>query len=307
MPSEDFYDYLRGRYYLSPSKLYSVVRLLPSKQGYDVPVAGDWLTIAVVAERGKVKCSQAPVGLGRDDKLDEQDETTVEKLDIPLDGASAKDARGQAWPKRAKKEEPPRPSGKKYVNMKLVDFGCRSARASATGGKAVIRGDASLSLLLFESDGYDVITREGGKKEKVYRGGSKGAFEKMSMLREGAVVALLNPKILKPFQVRLKAHSYTSTDCSPCQRSGDAPHPTDNILAITPESVESIAVIGYSLDLGMCKAVRRDGTTCGSWCDRRVADVCDWHIQHAVERKRAGRAEFSSGCVQCLPAVIFAQ
>ena len=81
------------------------------------------------------------------------------------------------------------------------------------------------------------------------------------------------------------------------QRSGDAPHPTDNILALTPESVASLAVIGYALDLGMCKAVRRDGTTCGSWCDRRVADVCDWHIQHAVERKRAGRAEFASGCV----------
>lgn len=45
----------------------------------------------------------------------------------------------------------------------------------------------------------------------------------------------------------------------------------------------------------MCKAVKRDGSACGSWCDRRVADVCDYHIQHAVERKRAGRAEFSTG------------
>ena len=51
IPHDDFQDYLRGRYYLSPSKLYSVVRLLPNKQGYDVPVCGDWLTIAVVAER----------------------------------------------------------------------------------------------------------------------------------------------------------------------------------------------------------------------------------------------------------------
>lgn len=155
-----------------------------------------------MAERGKVKYSQAPVGLGRDDKMDDQDETVAEKLDIPLDGESAKDARGPPRPKRVKKEEPPRPSGKKYVNMKLVDFGCRTARGSATGGQAVIRGDASLSLLLFESDGYDVVTREDGKKDKIYRGGSRGAFEKMSMLREGAVVALLNPKILKPFQVR---------------------------------------------------------------------------------------------------------
>ena len=166
-------------------------------------MAGDWLTIAVVAERGKVKYSQAPVGLGRDDKIgqdDDHDETVVDELDIPLDGPATKNAQGGPRPQRAK-EEPRRTSGKKYVNMKLVDFGCRTARGSATGGQAVIRGDASLSLLLFESDGFDVITRENGKKEKVYRGGSRGAFEKMSMLREGAVVALLNPKILKPFQV----------------------------------------------------------------------------------------------------------
>ncbi|TFY67206.1 hypothetical protein EVJ58_g1772 [Rhodofomes roseus] len=283
IPFEDFQDYLRGRYYLSPSQLYSVVRLLPSKQGYDVPVEGDWLTIAVVAERGKVKQSQAPVGIGRDDKMgadDDEDETTVDQLDVPLDAtAPAKGTQGHPRPKRVRKDEPPRPSGKKYVNMKLVDFGCRTTPgSSATGGQTVIRGDASLSLLLFESDGHDVVIKENGKKEKIYRGGSRGAFEKMSMLKEGAVVALLNPKVLKPFQ-----------------RSGDVPHPTDNILALTPESVESIAVIGFSLDLGMCKAVRKDGTKCGSWCDRRVADVCDWHIQHAVERKRAGRAEFSSG------------
>ncbi|OSX62254.1 hypothetical protein POSPLADRAFT_1142839 [Postia placenta MAD-698-R-SB12] len=259
-PHEDFQEYLRGRYYLSPSKLYSVVRLLPNKQGYDVPVAGDWLTIAVVAERSKVKQSQAPVGLGREDKT--------------FDG----DEEGTAKGKRPRKEDPPKPSGKKYVNMKLVDFGCRSGSSSATGGKAVIRGDASLSLLLFEADRYDLVTKENGRKEKIYKGGSRGAFEKMSVLREGAVVAFLNPRILKPFQ-----------------RSADAPHPTDNILAITPDSVNSIAVIGYSQDLGMCKAVKRDGSACGSWCDRRVSDVCDYHIQHAVERKRAGRAEFSTG------------
>ncbi|PCH37100.1 hypothetical protein WOLCODRAFT_83678 [Wolfiporia cocos MD-104 SS10] len=257
---EDFQDYLRGRYYLSPSKLYSVVRLSPNKLGYDVPVCGDWLTIAVVAERRKIKYSQAPVGIGRDDKTHEDDEN--------LDSGKRP---------QKDKEQPAKPYGKKYVSMKLIDFGCRM-RTSAAGGQTVIRGDAALSLLLFEADGYDVIVKENGKKEKVYKGGSRGAFEKMSVLKEGAVVALLNPRILKPFQ-----------------RSAEAPHPTDNILALTPESVSSIAVIGQARDLGMCTAVKRDGTTCGSWCDRRIADVCDWHIQRAVERKRAGRAEFSAG------------
>ncbi|KAI0764823.1 hypothetical protein C8Q74DRAFT_1206105 [Fomes fomentarius] len=282
IPHEDFQDYLRGRYYLSPSKLYSVVRLLPSKQGYDVPVCGDWLTIAVVAERGKIKYTQAPVGVSREDKLQQEaDEERMDELPSLDDSAqqNSKPPRPHPFQKRQKpQEEGSKPSGKKYVNIKLIDFGCRSRGSSADGGKAKIRGDAFLSLLLFESDAFDVVTKEDGTKQKIYRGGSRGAFERMSKLREGAVVALLNPKILKPFQ-----------------RSTDKPHPTDNILALTPESDASTAVIGYAQDLGMCRATKRDGTRCSSWCDKRVSDVCEFHIQSAVQRQRAARPEFASG------------
>ncbi len=200
---EDFQDHLRGRYYLSASKLYAVVRLLPNKQGYDVPVCGDWLTIAVVAERGQMKYTRAPVGVSRDDAV-QRDDDRIDELPA-LDGPPP----AQAGPSRPfQKRQKPQDDGskrigKKYVNMKLIDFGCRSRGSSADGGKAKIRGDAYLSLLLFESDAFDVVTKEDGTKDKVYRGGSRGAFERMSKLREGAVVALLNPKILKPFQVCL--------------------------------------------------------------------------------------------------------
>lgn len=204
IPHDEFQDHLRGRFYLSPSKLYSVIRLLPNKQGYDVPVCGDWLTIAVVAERGQVKYSRAPVGIGRDDGAQE-----VEKEDsldnINLDGSAnpnpypRKFQRGPA----KKKDEAPKPSGKRYVNLKLIDFGCRSGKSSsATGGLSTIRGDAALSLLLFESEGFDTI-EENGRTRKLYKGGSRGAYEKLSRLKEGAVIALLNPKILKPYTVRL--------------------------------------------------------------------------------------------------------
>lgn len=190
---------------MSPSKLYSVVRLLPSKQGYDVPVSCDWLTIAVVAERGKMKYTQAPVGLTRDDKVNQEgDQDRMDALPA-LDNPPAQSGsfRPPPFQRRKKPEEDGfKQGGKKYVNMKLIDFGCRSRGAAADGGKAKIRGDAYLSLLLFESDTCDILTKEDGTKQKVYRGGSKGAFERMSKLREGAVVALLNPKILKPFQVR---------------------------------------------------------------------------------------------------------
>jgi minichromosome maintenance protein 10 len=194
VPHDDIQEYLYGRYYLSPSRLYSVIRLLPDKQGYDVPVAGDWVTIAVVAERGPIKLSRAPVGLGPGDGGDEPEHR------------GSGEASGKGSNQRGKKDASTSGGGrKKYVNFKLIDFGARSkSSSSATGGKSVIRGDAFLSLLLFESDCYDLETREdGGKTVKVYRGGSKGAFETMSKLKEGDVIALLNPRILKPFQVRL--------------------------------------------------------------------------------------------------------
>ncbi|KAI0746488.1 hypothetical protein C8Q80DRAFT_1219897 [Daedaleopsis nitida] len=280
IPHEDFQDHLEGRYYLSPSKLYSVVRLLPNKAGYDVPVCGDWLTIAVVAERGQMKYTKAAVGISRDEKLKlgGDDHDRMDALPT-FNGSAAAQGPSRPFQKRQKaQDEGAKPTGKKYVNLKLVDFGCRTRGSSADGGKAKIRGDAYLSLLLFESDSFDVVTKEDGSKRKLYRGGSRGAFERMAKLREGAVVALLNPKILKPFQ-----------------RATDKPHPTENILALTPESDESIAIIGYAQDLGTCRAMKRDGTRCSSWCDKRVSDVCDYHVQIAVERRRAARPEFAAG------------
>ncbi|KAJ7042899.1 hypothetical protein C8F04DRAFT_56377 [Mycena alexandri] len=135
-----------------------------------------------------------------------------------------------------------------------------------------------LSLLLFESDGWDTVPQDEGRPKRVYRGGSRGAFEEMCDLKEGDVVALLNPRVLKPFQ-----------------RSNDTPHPTTNILAITPESASSIMIIGRAKDLGLCGAFKRDGKVCGSWCDKRVSDVCEWHVQNAVQQRRASRPEFSVG------------
>ncbi|KAG6844234.1 hypothetical protein H0H87_008647 [Tephrocybe sp. NHM501043] len=273
----DLQEHLTGRFYLSPSQLYSNVRLLPNKLGYDVPVPGDWITIAVVAERGPLKYTKAPIAIGRE----EGDETE-------------KKCKG----KGKANEETAKPAGKKFVNLKLIDFGSRSS-SSATGGKAVIRGDAFLSLLLFESDTFDLVAEDGeSKPRRVYKGGSRGAFESMSKLKEGDVIALLNPRILKPHQVTALFVSY-KRDLDfvniPFQGANNTPHPVNNVLAITPESASSIIGIGRARDLGMCSVRKRDNSICGSWVDKRVSDACEYHIQHAVERRRAGRAEFSIG------------
>jgi len=131
--------------------------------------------VAVIAERGPIKFTRAPV--------------TIEAED----GDNKKKG-------KAGVNEPEKSFGKKYVNLKLINFGARSL--STIGGASVIRGDAFLTLLLFKSDGFDLIPREDGMKpEKIYKGGSRGAFEHLTNVKEGDVIALLNPKILKPFQV----------------------------------------------------------------------------------------------------------
>jgi minichromosome maintenance protein 10 len=189
LPHEDLQAYMTGRYYISPSKLYSVVRAQPGAQGqaYDVPVVGDWVTIAVVAGRSPVRISRAPVAVGPGEARDADDPDPT-----PTSSATRN-------PKSAgrKDPEPPRVGGRKYVNMTLIDFG-----AGSSSKKGASRGDAVLSLLLFESDSYDTVSRgDGLLPEKIYKGGSRGAFETVAKLREGSVIALLNPRVLKPLQV----------------------------------------------------------------------------------------------------------
>jgi minichromosome maintenance protein 10 len=195
LPHDDLQEYLRGRYYLSPSKLYSCIRLLPNQSGYDVPVEGDWITIAVVAERGPVRTTRAPVDIAPgDDGRATDDEGASGNTNNRKVG---NDSRTQ----NPQKQKPSKSYGKKFVNMKLIDFGVQSRPSSS--GAASIRGDAFLTLLLFEADSSDRVTSDDGKVKKLYSGGSKGAFEAMSKLKEGDVIALLNPKVLKPFQVSL--------------------------------------------------------------------------------------------------------
>ncbi|KAG8831168.1 hypothetical protein FRC17_003554 [Serendipita sp. 399] len=255
---DDVSDFMRGRYYLSPSLIYSLARPSTNRQGYELPVDSEWVTIAVVAERGDIKISQGSIR-----------STTPEKSEKGKEKAAKEE--GAA-------EEERRVGPKKYTTVRLIDFGTASSEGK---GKAV-RGDAYLNMMLFEADSV-VTSRESGSRrvEKTYKGGSGGAFEQSAKYAEGSVIAICSPRILKPYQAG--------------RGGGEKPHPTNNVLGITPISGESILVIGDSKDLGCCAATRRDGKPCGSWCDRRVSAVCDFHLQQAVQSRRAGRAEFSVG------------
>lgn len=162
MAHSDLEDLLYGRYYLRPSQLYSLGRLSKDKQTYDVPVEGDWVTIAAVAERSEVRISNAKTF--SDDEIEEEE--------------------GKV--KREKKSRAP----KKYISIKLVALPPRNKANRITG-------DAYLQLLLFESES---IVFDGD--DRSYRGGSGGAFEKWcNLLTVGSVVAILNPRIMRPPRV----------------------------------------------------------------------------------------------------------
>lgn len=166
---EDVYELMRGRYYLSPAVLYSIARPSRSRQEYEVPVEGEWVVIAVVAERGDVKVSQRSIS-----QTEEEGVTNAESI--------------------SQKNGP-----KKYATIRLVDLGGSSFD---TKGKAV-RGDAQLNMILFEADQVTTTRDEPSSRavKRAYKGGSGGAFEQFSSYMEGNVIAICSPKVLKPYQV----------------------------------------------------------------------------------------------------------
>jgi hypothetical protein len=199
LPFDDFQEFMYGRVYLSPSRLYSVVRLSPDRAAYDVPVDGDWVTIAVVAERGQVQISRR----GGKDK---------DKAKGKWGGAGDKDKDGKPAEKNDEEDEEsmPAPKDKKYMRLLLVDFGHRASEGKSTP-KEQLKGDALLNMLLFEADSARAADGGNGKgKDVIYKGGSGGAFEACAKLREGAILAILNPRVLKPFQVCVSHQTFPS-------------------------------------------------------------------------------------------------
>jgi minichromosome maintenance protein 10 len=90
------------------------------------------------------------------------------------------------------------PKASKYIKLRLVDFGTPAADKSGA-----TRGDAMLNMLFFEASSVSEIKEDDSRSrgKKVYKGGSGGAFEASAKYREGAVIAVLNPVVLRPFKV----------------------------------------------------------------------------------------------------------
>jgi minichromosome maintenance protein 10 len=172
-------------------------------------VEGDWLTIAVVAERGEVKVSGTKEEASDTESEVENDDGDVQqgssgpKSGSKLSSSSlskSNDPKSKSNPKS--KPKPKKRAPRKYINLKLASLPPRRPGRESTSAQ----GDALLQLLLFEADAIvrsEPNEDESGKGQRTrsYRGGSGGAYEKWCNLGVGSVIAVLNPRVLRPLRV----------------------------------------------------------------------------------------------------------
>ncbi|OJJ51490.1 hypothetical protein ASPZODRAFT_127567, partial [Penicilliopsis zonata CBS 506.65] len=100
------------------------------------------------------------------------------------------------------------------------------------------------------------------------------AFPRYYKLSEGVLIAILNPTIMPPPKHKLDTNRFS--------------------LAIS-SSDDKILEIGFSKDIGFCKAVRKDGKTCQSWVDARKTEFCDFHTDLQVRRTQSQRMGVNGG------------
>ncbi|KAH9808700.1 hypothetical protein DFH28DRAFT_609295 [Melampsora americana] len=293
---EDLQDHLYGRHIVRINELYNIIRKLDefkSKGGteWDIPLVGDWVLFAVIGEKGEVKItnpqnSQPPASESK--ALDPKPKGTFarpsEGEDDEFSECLRRDEDIQQATKDAEFSSARVRQRRHYIHFKLLDMSSKSISQSGSG---------MVNMILFEAEHVSQIESvdiEGNPTmQKVYRGGSGGAYERFWKENPGTLIAILNPKVMKS---------------RPIGKNSSNSH--SNVLTITPEKSDSLIIIGKSKDLGNCTAKRLDtGKSCGNWCDLRVSadpdhhedvskslPVCEFHLQRQINKTRAGRAEF---------------
>ncbi|PLW43697.1 hypothetical protein PCASD_08295 [Puccinia coronata f. sp. avenae] len=294
-------DYLSDRHIVRINELYAIIRKAEVSrfQGgteWKVPLVGDWVLFGVIGQKSDFKTTSPYIASQYNRMMNNkhQEENTNQPQASTSNPKNAEEGeeedvkddlneelqRDDQSKKKGKTTETVaeevKPKQKKFVTFKLIDMSSNKISSSGSG---------VINMILFEAD-CEVSNGEEGT-QKIYRGGSGGAYEKFWKEQPGSLIAILNPKVLKN-----RAQSISSY------------RPKTDILSITPENQQSIMVIGRSKDIGSCVAKRLDsGKPCGDWCDLRncgsdgsdALAICDFHLQRQVQKVRAGRAEFFSG------------
>jgi hypothetical protein len=206
---DDIQSHLTGRYIVSPSALYSIVRKGKGND-WDVPVEGDWVCIGVLADKGETRWTKGGRGekwkeLDGEEEKKERGKGKEKMVDEEDYGLGKSEDEEQAKAKSIQK--PSFNSPKRYINFKLLDL-----RLPNAGG-----GSGVLNLIVFESnstvkrkidfeDGDEEVYAYNNAKE---RGDSEGnAYDKLWKERNGSVVAFLNPRVMRSRDVSYHLEIY---------------------------------------------------------------------------------------------------
>jgi len=98
-------------------------------------------------------------------------------------------------------------------------------------------------------------------------------FARFRKLTVGTVIAILNPLIMPP-----KPHM----------------RDTGQFSLKLGSSEDTVLEIGMAQDLNFCKSIKKDGQECNQWLDGRKTEFCDFHVNLAMSKQKASRAEISS-------------
>lgn len=183
-------------------------------------------------------------------------------MDMPISGKRKAMGKGKKKDKELDKVRTIR----KFIAIRVCSLPSKTQLAKDPG----TNGDAVLNLMLFEAETEETVRGGGDKTKKVYKGGSGGAFEKWQKLAVGAVVGIINPKIMKPYGVSLSSIPFRNILLILYGKSQDSkanPHPLEHPVGLSVSSVDDIFLIGRAKDIGTCVALKKDGNQCTSWVD----------------------------------------
>lgn len=221
-------DYLDARYHLSPSLLYSIIK--PGRGNeMEVPVEADYVVIGVLAEKSGIKMTApkatqpAPPSTNASKKgkakapADDGPFPTESKLDQALEGDAVDEQISEEVQDEFDQRSQQRRQKKRFIMFKLLDMRLKRDGLSSAGDSMLnlIMFEADSSRAVYEADSDDeVVDEQTGARmrkdekhdrrtdQRIYKGGSGGAYERFWKEQNGTVVAILNPRVLKPRHVR---------------------------------------------------------------------------------------------------------
>lgn len=98
-------------------------------------------------------------------------------------------------------------------------------------------------------------------------------FTRFWKLTEGTVVAILNPTVMPPPPGR---------------------QDTGRFSLVINSDEDTIIEVGKARDLGYCKSIKKDGSPCNAWVNKKRTEYCEFHTNEALRKTRGQRAEIAS-------------